>query len=86
MWVAYTVAVLAEKIGDQVDLNLIWANQAVSHKLLEQIAIWAKEVNEVLHRTASGRMISEWAKKPECQVAVLGAHYTTAMNGIPEVH
>ncbi len=83
--VAYTVAVLAEKIGDRLDLNLIWANQAVSHKLLEQIAIWAKEVNEVLHKTASGRMISEWAKKPECRVAVLGAHYTTPMNGIPEV-
>jgi hypothetical protein len=83
--VAYTVAVLAERIGDRVDLNLIWSNQAVSHKLLEQIAIWAKEVNEVLHRTASGRMISEWAKKPECRVAVLGAHYTTPMNGIPEV-
>ncbi len=60
--VAYTVAVLAEKIGDRLDLNPIWSKQAVSHKLLEQIALWAKEVNEVLHRTASGRMISEWAK------------------------
>jgi hypothetical protein len=82
---AYTVAVLADKIGDRIDLNTIWAKQGLSAALLDQIATWSKEVNEVLHRSANGRMISEWAKKPECRDAVLGAHYSVPSKGIPEV-
>ncbi len=82
---AYAVAVLADKLGDRIDLERIWAKQAGSPELMEQIATWAKEVNEVLHRTANGRMVSEWAKKPECRDAVLGATYSAAASGIPEV-
>ena len=70
---AYAVSVLADKLGDRIDLERVWAKQAASPELMAQIATWAKEVNEVLHRTANGRMVSEWAKKPECRDAVLGA-------------
>ena len=82
---AYTVAVLSGKLGDRIDLNHIWARQALSSELLQQIAIWAREINDVLHKTANGRMISEWSKKPECRDAVLGAHFTSAKRGIPEM-
>jgi hypothetical protein len=82
---AYAVAVLADKLGDRIDLERVWAKQAASPELMEQIATWAREVNEVLHRTANGRMVSEWAKKPECRDAVLGATYSMAASGIPEV-
>jgi hypothetical protein len=82
---AYAVAVLADKLGDRIDLERVWAKQAASPELMEQIATWAREVNEVLHRTANGRMVSEWAKKPECRDAVLGATYSLAASGIPEV-
>ena len=82
---AYAVSVLADKLGDRIDLDRLWAKQAGSPELMEQIATWAREVNEVLHRTANGRMVSEWAKKPECRDAVLGATYSAAANNIPEV-
>ena len=82
---AYVIAVLADKLGDRIVLDRIWARQAASTELTAQIAIWAREVNEVLHRTAGGRMVSEWAKKPECRDAVLGASYSAPSAGIPEV-
>lgn len=82
---AYTVAVLADKLGDRLDLDRIWRQQGLSSQLQAQIATWAKEVNDVLHKSSSGRMISEWAKKSECRDAVLGATYSAAAADIPEV-
>lgn len=82
---AYTVAVLSEKLGNRIDLDRIWAKQAVSPELLLQISVWAKEVNEVLHATAGGRMVSEWAKRPECKDAVMSASYSVPASNIPEV-
>jgi AIPR protein len=82
---AYVISVLADKLGDRIVLDRIWARQAASTELTAQIAIWAREVNEVLHRTAGGRMVSEWAKKPECRDAVLGASYSAPSEDIPEV-
>lgn len=82
---AYTVALLAKKVGDRVDLDRIWAKQGLSPELVAQIAAWAKEVNDALHRTAGGRMLSEWAKKSECREAVLGASYSEPAPGIPEL-
>lgn len=81
----YTISLLAEKLGQRLDFDRIWLTQGASKQLMEQIETWAREVNEVLHRTANGRMVSEWAKKPECRDAVLGASYSTAASGIPEV-
>lgn len=82
---AYAISVLADKLGDRIDLERVWAKQAGSPELMEQIATWAREANDVLHRTANGRMVSEWAKKPECRDAVLAATYSAAATGIPEV-
>lgn len=82
---AYTVAVLSEKLGSRIDLQRIWAKQAISPELLLQISVWAKEVNEVLHSTANGRMVSEWAKRPECKEAVMGARYSASASNIPEL-
>jgi hypothetical protein len=82
---AYTVSLVAEKLGDRIDLEKIWTKQALSSELLAQIAVWANEVNEVLHKSASGRMVSEWAKKPECREAVMNASYSAPSTNIPEV-
>jgi AIPR protein len=83
--VAYTLSLLSEKLGHHINLEQIWNKQAVSQELLAQIAVWAKEVNEVLHKSANGRMVSEWAKRPECKEAVFGASYSEAAANIPEV-
>lgn len=82
---AYTIAVLSEKLGARIDLNQIWTKQAASPELMAQIATWAKEVNEMLHSTSGGRMVSEWAKRPECKDAVMGANYSEPADDIPEV-
>lgn len=83
--VAYTVSLLAERLGHRIDLERVWNKQAASPELLAQIAVWAKEVNEVLHASAGGKMVSEWAKRPECKDAVMGASYSAAASNIPEV-
>lgn len=82
---AYAVSVLSEGIGDRLDLDKIWQQQALSARLQEQIQVWAREVNETLHASAGGRMISEWAKKPECWDAVLGGHLSAPLAGVPEM-
>lgn len=82
---AYTVSVTAKMLGERIDLDKIWSNQAVSHELLQQIETWARQVSDVLHETAGGKMISEWAKKPECRDAVFAASYSPEVTGIPEV-
>jgi hypothetical protein len=82
---AYTVALLSEKLGSRIDLDRIWAKQALSPELLSQIATWAREVNDVLHSSSGGRMISEWAKRPECKDAVMSASYSEAAANIPEL-
>jgi hypothetical protein len=64
---------------------MIWLRQGISSELLAQIAVWAKEVNDVLHASAGGKMISEWAKRPECKDAVLSASYSAPADNIPEV-
>ncbi len=83
--VAYTISLLSEKLGHRIDLQRVWNKQAASPELLAQIAVWAKEVNEVLHASAGGKMVSEWAKRPECKDAVMGASYSAAASNIPEV-
>lgn len=62
----YTVALIAHRLGERVDLDRIWMQQGLSTRFEQLILAWAEEVNKALHQTANGRMVSEWAKKPEC--------------------
>ena len=82
---AYTVSVLSKKVGGKLDLDRIWQEQDISESLRDQLQVWAREVNDTLHASANGRMISEWAKKPECWEAVQAAPLSRAMAGIPEL-
>lgn len=82
---AYTVSILSERIGDRLDLDKVWQRQAISERLQEQVQVWAREVNDTLHRTAEGRMISEWAKKPECWQAVQSNPISNPLDSIPEL-
>jgi hypothetical protein len=83
--VAYTISLLSEKLGHRIDLERVWNKQGVSPEMLAQIAVWAKEVNEVLHESAGGKMVSEWAKRPECKDAVMSARYSEVATNIPEL-
>lgn len=82
---AYTVSLIAVRLGERFSLDRVWERQSVSPELISQVAIWAREVNDVLHRSSGGRMISEWAKKPECREAVLGATYSDCSRNMAEI-
>lgn len=80
----YTVSLVSHKLGDRLNLDRIWESQAVSVQLYQQILQWAEEVAEVLEGGAGGRLISEWAKRPECWWMVRDASYSAARSDIPE--
>ena len=64
--IAYTVALMGQRLKDQVDLDRIWAEQALAPHLLVVAMEWAQHVDKALHESAAGRMVSERAKKREC--------------------
>ena len=82
---AYTVAIISHRVGSRLDMDGVWRQQDVSPEFRKQIRVWAQKVHEVLHRTASGRMVSEWAKKAECWEAVRSAAYGETVTDIPEL-
>lgn len=81
---AYTVAVVAHSYRDAFDLEKVWRSQGVSPQFVEQVEIWAREVNERLHETANGKMISEWAKRPECKEAMFSRPFSPPSVDVPE--
>ncbi|MBI5138085.1 MAG: AIPR family protein [Nitrospirae bacterium] len=83
--VAYVVSVISNRMGARLDMDRIWLHQDLSPQLKQQIQSWATDVNRTLHETASGRMVSEWAKKPECWDAVKGASLSPLNPDIPEM-
>jgi len=82
---AYTVAVLSNLVGSRFNLERVWSSQSLSPELLAQIKILATQVGRNLHLEADGRMVSEWAKNPECKEKMLAASYDPIMKGIPEI-
>ncbi|QBR33405.1 MULTISPECIES: AIPR family protein [Pseudomonas] len=81
---AYTVAVISQTYGEAFNLERIWNKQGISPQLVKQIEIWAREVNDRLHVTAKGKMISEWAKRPECRDAMFSQPFSSPSADIPE--
>jgi hypothetical protein len=73
---AYVVSVIANRLGTRIDLERVWNSQALPPWLQQQIRAWADEVNRILHASSNGRMISEWAKRPECWERVVKTHYS----------
>lgn len=82
---AYLVALLSKELGSRIRLERVWLKQGISLELSQQLKVWAYEVNDRLHSTANGRMVSEWAKKVECKEAVLETAYSAPSAGIPEI-
>ena len=81
----YTMSLIADRFGARLSLDAIWQKQGLSAGLEQQIRVWAPEVNDVLRQSAGEKMVSEWAKRPECWMAVRGATYSEPSSGIPEL-
>ncbi|MFF0923212.1 AIPR family protein [Rhizobium leguminosarum] len=64
--VAYLVALIGDRIGSTVDLQLIWQKQAVSAELQNLLSLWAKLVEIALIETAERLNVTQWCKRSEC--------------------
>ena len=82
----YLVAMLSEFHGSKFNFERVWTNQDISSELRNQLKIWAGEVNNALHKSSAGRMISEWAKKSECWETVKEGKYSPPADNIPELN
>lgn len=83
--VIYLISLLSFRLGNKIDFDLIWNKQDISPELRNQLQIWAKEINIVLHSSSGGKMISEWAKKQECWEIVRNSDYSETIYNIPEL-
>jgi len=83
--VIYLISILSFRLGNKINFDLIWNKQDISPELRNQLQIWAKEINVVLHSSSGGKMISEWAKKQECWEIVRNSDYSEAIYNIPEL-
>jgi hypothetical protein len=81
---AYTVALISLTYGKSFNHERVWSRQGISPQLVKQIEIWAREINDRLHETANGRMISEWAKRSECLEAMFSKPFSSPLADIPE--
>ena len=82
--VIYLISLLSFRHGNKIDFDLIWNKQDISPELCNQLQIWAKEINNILHSSSGGKMISEWAKKQECWERVRNSEYSETICNIPE--
>ena len=82
--VAYTVSIISVFLGERFDFDLVWKNQDVSPQFRRQAETWLREVGDALFSSADGKMISEWAKKPECWVAIKAKDYSVPSKSLPE--
>lgn len=81
----HLVSIFAERLGDRVDMDRIWQQQDLSPQLKALLALWAPEVNRVMVAGSNGKLLSEWAKKPECWAQVKAGNYPMGTESIPEI-
>ena len=81
----YTVAVLAQKMPDQIDFELVWQQQGVSENFSKLLWEWARVVNATFEQIAPGRQFSEVAKRADTWKAVQNADFPPSENRIPEI-
>ena len=81
----YVVSVVADRIGDVLDLDQIWIRQGISAGLRDLLWGWAVVVNSVFNRIAPGQQLSEVAKHAETWSEVRAAEYAAPSGFIQEL-
>lgn len=82
---AYTVALVAQQLGQRLDLEQIWNRQGVSSQLLEVCWNCAVEVNSAFEKLGGGRQFSETAKRPEFWAKVKSLQVKVPNKSFPEL-
>jgi hypothetical protein len=81
----YVVALVANRLGDRVDLQMIWQNQSISTEFAAYLLNLAKLVNQKFEEIAPGQQFSEVAKKESTWTKVRDGNYTAPAGPIPEL-
>jgi hypothetical protein len=79
------VSVVADRLGDRLDLEQIWLRQGISGGLRDLLWDWAVIVNAEFNRIAPGQQISEVAKRADTWAKVRSADYPPYSLSIPEI-
>ena len=82
--VAYTVALLAFRFGQDFRLERIWQHQGISDELTDALIGLVRSVHAQIIDSADGRNVTEWCKKEDCWLGmqVLAAEID---GGLPEL-
>ncbi|MBK5567429.1 AIPR family protein, partial [Ensifer sp. SSB1] len=81
----YVVSIVADRLGDRLDLEQIWMRQGVSTGLRDLLWDWAAVVNSEFNRIAPGQQFSEVAKRREIWDRVKVADFPQQLEGISEL-
>lgn len=82
---AYTASLLAHRCAETLRYEEIWNLQSVSEPFKEMILAWARAVDGALRTTAGMKMPTEWAKRPDCWLAVQSVDVEVPAHQIPEL-
>lgn len=82
---AYVVSVVSDRLGDKLDLDLIWMQQGISRGLRDLLWDWALVVNSEFARIAPGQQLSEVAKREETWRKVKTACFPQPEREISEI-
>lgn len=81
----YVVALVADRLGDRVDLQIIWQNQRISEEFAAHLLKWATLVNRKFEDIAPGQQFSEVAKRESTWTKVRTSEYPAPAGAIPEL-
>ncbi len=81
----YVVALVADRMGDRVDLHKIWEHQKISEEFANHLLKWATLVNRKFEEIAPGQQFSEVAKRESTWTKVRAAEYPAPTGTIHEL-
>lgn len=80
----YVIAMLAQRLHDDIDFEMIWQAQDISKPLRNMLWDWAKVVNNTFEQVARGGQFSEVAKRADTWTKVQNATFSVPQ-GVPEI-
>lgn len=81
----YVVAIVADRMGDKIDLEQIWIRQGISDEFRSFLWGWAVVVNSEFNKIAPGQQFSEVAKRADTWTRVRSAQYPAPEFSISEI-
>lgn len=81
----YVISVVADRLGDRLDLEQVWQRQGISSALRDHLRELALVVNAEFSRIAPGQQISEVAKRGETWARIRSAEFPSPGAHIPEL-